>query len=83
MLDLTGVGNGGLLLVAAFVGGDGADTVDFGASDGPMNDEQLKQALRQLEQGQQSVQQALKELLGRLGEMGMGESGKQIGRAHV
>jgi hypothetical protein len=36
--------------------------------------------LRQLKEGQQGLQQALKDLMGKLGEMGLGENGK-LGQA--
>jgi hypothetical protein len=51
-----------------------------GSDSTPLTEQQLKQALRQLQEGQGDLQQALQDLMGKLGKMGMGENGK-LGQA--
>jgi uncharacterized protein (TIGR02302 family) len=58
-----------------------------GGESQPMTKEQLEQALRQLQEGQQGLEQALKDLMKQLGELGMepngklGQAGEAMGRA--
>jgi hypothetical protein len=46
----------------------------------PLTDEQLKDAIGRLQKQQGALQQGLKDLMGKLGEMGIGENGK-LGQA--